>query len=132
MAKVTIAGDAVVVTSALRLEDIKTVQKYRPKALTLMGGEDGKEAVFAIGTTSGAGSINGVGASFGRETHDEGKLATVTLVLNGIAGDVKEYVADMLGGAIINLNKLEATLPTVLAEIATEKANVLSNITVAQ
>ena len=42
MAKITIAGDAVVVTSALKLEDIKTIEKYRRNALVLKGGEDGK------------------------------------------------------------------------------------------
>mgnify|MGYP007102082194 CR=1 FL=1 len=44
MAKITIAGEAVIITSALKLEDIKKVQKYRPKELVLKGGEDGKEA----------------------------------------------------------------------------------------
>ena len=43
MAKIVIAGDAVVVTSAMKLEDIKTIEKYRPKELVLKGGEDGKE-----------------------------------------------------------------------------------------
>lgn len=133
MAKIVIAGDAVVIKSALKLEDIRTIEKYRPKALTLMGGEDGKEPIFAIGTTEGCGSINEVGASFGRESHDEDKYATITMVTAvGISGDIKEWVADRIGGAIINLNKLEEKLPTVLAEIEAEKAEVMGNITVAQ
>ena len=45
---------------------------------------------------------------------------------------VLEENGQVLGAAIINLNKLEEKLPTVLEEIAAEKANVLSNITVAQ
>ena len=49
-----------------------------------------------------------------------------------MTGDVKDWVADRLGAAIISLNKLEEKLPAVLDEIAAEKANVLSNITVAQ
>ena len=60
MAKIVIAGDAIVVTSAMKLEDIKTIEKYRPNALTLMGSEDGKEPIFAIGTTEGCGNINQV------------------------------------------------------------------------
>ena len=47
-------------------------------------------------------------------------------------GDIKEWVADRIGTAIINLNKLEEKLPAVLEEIAAEKAEVMSNITVAQ
>ena len=128
MAKITIAGDAAVVTSAMKLEDIKTIEKYRPKELVLKGGEDGKEPIFAVGTTNGAGNIN----SFGAETRDDEKLACITLFLDGVTGDVKDWVADRLGAAIINLNKLEEKLPAVLDEIAAEKANVLSNITVAQ
>lgn len=133
MAKITIAGDAVVVTSALKLEDIKTIAKYRPKSLFLMGGDDGKEPIFGIGVTDGCGNINEVGASFGRESHDEAKLAVITMCTGvGATGDIKEWVADRIGSAIINLNKLEEKLPAVLAEIAAEKAAVLSNITVAQ
>lgn len=132
MAKIVIAGDAIVVTSALKLEDIRTIEKYRPKELVLKGGEDGKEPIFAVGTTAGAGNINAVGASFGRESHDDQKLATITMCTNGVTGDVKEWVADHIGGAIISLNKLEDKLPAVLEEIAAEKAAVLSNITVAQ
>ena len=131
MAKITIAGDAVVVTSALKLEDIKTIEKYRRDALVLKGGEDGKEPIFAIGTTDGCGNINEVGASFGRETHDDEKLAVITMCTGvGTSGDIKEWVADRI--AIINLNKLEEKLPAVLDEIAAEKAQVMSNITVAQ
>lgn len=133
MAKIVIAGDAVVVTSALKLEDIKTIAKYRPNELVLKGGESGKEPIFAIGVTSGAGNINEVGASFGRETNDEEKLASITMVGTGtMTGDIKEWVADRIGGAIINLNKLEEKLPAVLEEIVAEKAQVMSNITVAQ
>ena len=132
MAKIVIAGDAVIVTSTMKLEDIKTIAKYRPKALTLMGGEDGKEPIFAVGVTDGVGSINEFGVSFGRETYDDKKLACVTMCINeDVPGDkVKEFVADQLGSAIINLNRLEEALPAILNEIATEKSNILSNISV--
>ena len=132
MAKIVIAGDAVVITSALKLEDIRTIEKYRPKELVLKGGEDGKEPIFALGTTEGSGNINAVGASFGRESHDAEQLATITMCTNGATGDVKDWLADHLGGAIINLNQLEAKLPAVLDAIAAQKAEVMSNITVAQ
>ena len=134
MAKITIAGDAVVVTSAMKLEDLKTIAKYRPDALYLKGGEDNKEKVFVISTNGrGAGEINKYGATFTSETHDDEKLATITMGIgDACSADVKEYVAELIGSAIINLNKLEATLPDVLADIAAEKDAVMSNITVAQ
>jgi hypothetical protein len=131
MAKITIAGDAVVVTSAFGLEELRTIQKYRPKALILKGGEDGKEQIFAIGTTSvGSGNLNSVGASFAGESHDGEKKATITLSSTGVTGDLKEYVANELGGAIMSLNKLEATLGEVLEKIKTERDAVIDAIVV--
>lgn len=130
MAKISIAGQAVVVTSAMALEDIKTIKKYRPKALILKGGEDGKEPIFALGI--GEGKINTVGASFNQATRDEAKLATLTMTTNFDGEDIVAFVTDTLGGALMNLNKLEETLPAVLAEIAAEKATIQQNITVVQ
>lgn len=130
MANIVIAGDAVVVKSNLSLEDIKTIKKYQPKALTLMGGEDGKEPIFAVSVSADAGDINIHGASFGR-ADAEGK-ATITMVMPGVPTDkAKDWVADRLGVAITNLNALEAKLPEVLSGIAAQRATVMENITVA-
>ena len=132
MARITIAGDAVVVTSSMKLEDIRTIAKYRPEALILKGGDDGKEPIFAVGVTKGNGSINQYGASFSPETHNEDGLATITIVVNGsVDGDIKDFVADRIGSAIINLNKLEESLPCVVEEINAEKAAVIESITIA-
>ena len=129
--KVTIAGSAAVITSTLSLEDVKTVAKYKPSALTLYGGEDGKDPLFSIGISgSTAGKIGEYGAEFGTQTADGGK-ATVTVVFGSPVDDAKEYIADALGGALLNLAKLEEALPNVIDQINAEKAAVLANITVA-
>ncbi len=130
MAKILIAGQAVVVTSEMALDDIKTIKKYRPDALVLKGGEDGKEPIFALGI--GEGNINAVGASFYEATRDEEKKATLTMTIDYTGEDIEGFVSDNFGAAIMNLNKLEATLPAVLAEIAAEKAAIKDNITVIQ
>lgn len=133
MAKIIVAGDAVVITSGLTLENLETVKKYNPNALTLMGGEDGKEPVFCIGVNRGKqGNINQYGVEFGAETRDEQKLATLTLLVPGEIDDVKNYVADKYGAALMMLNKLEAFLPTILEAIEADKKAILDNITVAQ
>ena len=130
MAKIVIAGDAVVVKSDLNLKDIETIAKYQPKALTLMGGEDGKEPIFAIGLTTDAGDINVNGASFGKADSD-GK-AVITMVMQNVPTEkAKDWVADTLGGALMNLNTLEAKLPEVLASVSTQRATVMENISVA-
>ena len=131
MAKIMVAGDAVVVTSDMKLEDIKLVKKYRPEALTLFEGEgEEKEPVFKIGI--GDGGIGKYGAEFDQETRDDEKLATLTTLIPAGTADAKAYVSDAFGRAILKLNKLEATLPGVIEEIAAEKAAIEANITVAQ
>lgn len=132
MAKVVIAGDAVVVTSSLKLDDLLTIAKYRPEALVLRGGEDNKEKLFCISANKrGIGEINKYGATFGSESHDDARLATITLGLSVTEDDAKEVIADALGSALTNLSKIEATLPEVLEQIADEKAAVMETITVA-
>ena len=133
MAKVTIAGKALVITSSLKLTDLETVKKYQPKALILMGGEDGKEAVFAVAAVRGStGKISNIGVEFGEETHDDQKLATMTLMVPGDVKDMKEYVADKYGAALMNLAKLETALPAVVDSIAASKKSIMDNINVAQ
>ena len=133
MAKIIVAGEAVVITSSMKLTDLETIKKYNPKALVLMGGEDGREPVFCIGVNRGkTGSINQFSVDFGAETRDDKKLATMTLMTSGVTGDVKEFVADKYGAALMLLNKLEATLPAALEAIAADKKAILENITVSQ
>lgn len=135
MSKITVTGEAVVITSACKLEDLKTVQKYRPQALSLMGGEDGKEEVFRIIIDErGAGSIGTFGATFTGKTHDEHGYATITMMLDRITSaseDVKEKVAEAVGAAILNVNKIEEKLPAIIREINAEKAAILENIELA-
>lgn len=132
MAKITIVGDAVVVTSTLKFEDIKLVQKVRPKALTVYGEEDGKKVpVFGICTADGKGHISESGISFGGATRDGEGLAQITMGVPSKEGSVKELVADAIGGAVMQLNKLEATLPAVIEEIKAEKTAMLDSIVLA-
>ena len=71
-----------------------------------------------------------MGASFGR-ADAEGK-AYVTMVMQGVPTEkAKDWVADTLGAALMNLNALEAKLPEVLASISTQRATVMENISVA-
>ena len=134
MAKIIVAGDAAVVTSALKLEDIKTVKKYRPEGLKLMGGKDGEEELFMIDSAcpSEAGSINKYGAVFNGESPDGQGFATLTVSIleRPKDKDVKDYIADKLGGAMIKLNQLEEQIPAILGEIAVQQEQVLSGISV--
>lgn len=132
MAKTQVVGNAVVITSALALEEIKMVKKYRPASLTLMGGEDGKEPIFAISVREGtSGDINKYGATFGGATRDDKKLATITMQCDYDGEDIREWLADEIGGALINVEKLEKALPAVIKEIEEERLVVMASIDVA-
>ena len=131
-ASVKVAGDAMVLTSGVTFDDIKKIAKYRPEALILKGGKDNKEELFRIGVTAGKGNVNQFGVSFAKESRGEQGFAQLTILLPDGAKDVKEYVSDTYGRAILMLNKIEETFPTVLGEINAEKARIESTITVTE
>lgn len=134
MAKIVIAGSAMVVTSAAKLEDIKTLAKYAPKALRLFEkDEDGKkEEVFAVCVAEGGkGSIGNYGASFDNVTHDKDGKATITMCIPGDVKDAKEYAAETIGKAVMLLNKVEAQFEAALKSVDAEKSAVRANITIA-
>ncbi len=132
MAKLSITGDAVVITSAIKLEDIRTIEKYNKAALTITEEVDGEKIpVFSVCTGS-KGEINQFGATFASATRDDKKFAQITLCICGAADDVKAWAADKYGKALLRLNQLEAMIPTVLEQIAAEKTAVMANITVVQ
>lgn len=133
MAKIQIVGNAAILTSAIKAEDIRLAAKYRPESLVLTK-KDGNEVVpfFAIGMTDGTGKINNVGVSFDGVSRDGNGYATLTIGFRSDAtGEkLKEEVADKFGIAITNLNLIEEALPAVIEEIAARKAAVVSAIEV--
>lgn len=124
-ANAMIAGGAVIVTSSLKRSDIELVKKFRKNALTLFEGEGkDKEPVFCIDLTeNSAGYINKNGVTFGPTTSADGN-ATVTLVTDPDIEDVAEFFADKYGSAMLQLQKLEETIPAQLEEIHNEAETV--------
>lgn len=129
MAKITIAGDAVVVTSSMTLETLKLIEKYRPATLQML--DEDKKPVFVIGSTSSNGSVSSCGISFGVATHDEHKLASVTMTLPAGVADAEKYVVDTYGAAVMNLKKIENRVASAIESINNEIASVKECITLA-
>ncbi len=120
-ATATVIGNALVVTSALKREDLEQVIKYRPKAMTLyeMDEDEKKKPVFAVALTKrNAGEIGKNGAVFGEVTDAEGH-ARLTMTFE--ADKEKQDLIDEIGPAILKLNKLEGILAQQLTEIAADK-----------
>lgn len=128
MAKINVLGDAVVITSELKADDIALVAKYQPKALILFNEE--KEPEFGI--SIGAASVNRFGITFNGVARDGSGKATVTLGYSGSDDPekIKEELADKFGIALANLNKIEKAVPAVLADIQKQKKAVIEAITV--
>lgn len=121
MANVKKFGEAVVITSAAKLEDIKKIAKYRPEALTLYSEGEEKEPLFCVGVTGNrSGCISKFGIEFGGASEDG--YAQVTTVYTGPAEGVKAALADSVGPQVVMLNKLEATFPAVLEAIDADVA----------
>lgn len=127
MAKFVVAGSAIVLKSAIKFEDLKTVEKYSANALTLADPET-KEVYFAIGTTTGKGNINQYGVSFDTESRDADKVACLTL--EAPAGDVnlKEWIADKVGPALGYLDQIEGTIPATLENIRKSRQKIMDSI----
>ena len=127
MAKVTIAGNSYVITSAVSMADLETVKKYRPSALAITDPET-KEPLFKVGI--GSSSANDHSVSFGGVSNDEAKLATATLPIPSDVEDAKEYVLDKAGVALANLKKVEEGITAALKDIKTERETIAANIKV--
>jgi len=127
MANVKVTGNAVVIKSTAKVEDIKLLQKLRPDALILKD-EEG-DPVFGIGLTPGAGKVTDAGISFSENAMDGDGFATYTAVMLADEGeDIKELVADEFGNTLTQLAKLEAGLPAVIEEAKAEHAALLESI----
>ena len=128
--KSIIVGDSFVITSEFTLEQLKTVEKYRPSALQLKGGEDGKQTVYTVMTSNKPGDINNIGAIFGSEAHDGSGKATITINVDRFPGeDKREAITDAIGKGLASLKKIEENLAAVIEEISAEKAAVRESIT---
>lgn len=127
-ATATVAGAACVITSAAKLEDLKLIKKYRPKALTMYEGDDKKEVSFRVMMeNTPKGDVGATAISFSNVA-SAGGCATVTI---DVTDKDMEAVEDKIGAALLKLTKMEETFAAILDEIHAEQAQVREHITIA-
>lgn len=125
--KVQIVGDAMVITSKLKLETIKKIQKFNKDLLCLTEIRDNTtNELFRIETGKVA-SFNKYGITF-TNANAEG-YACATLLLPNNVKDRKEYVKDEYGTALVMLADLEDAIATAAAEIDSVYAKLEDEIT---
>lgn len=127
--KIIVSGNGVTVKMDKALADIKTLEKHNPKALRLY--DEDKNEIFRVASTTGEGSINAYGASFDGESRDDAKNAILTLMMPTEARDAKAWVEEVIGTAVLKLNKVEAQMTEALAKVNSELTTVRESITVA-
>lgn len=129
MAKTKIFGEAIVVTSAIKLEDLKKVERYSRDSLILKGGEDGKQPIFGVCVAQeGMGNISSISVSFAPTTRNAEGYATVTMTIPDGVANAKEWMVDKFGGALMNLAALEKELPAVVEKIKADAKAVADSI----
>ena len=116
MAKIKVAGDVMIVESAVTLEDIKTLKKVNPDALSLFEkDEDGKKKrVFTIDVAKGEGSVSRIGMCFGAESKDGKKLAIISMPIPAEVEDAKEFAYEKVGAVMGKLEAVEAQVKPAL------------------
>jgi len=133
MAKISISGNAIVITSSVSIDDLRLLAKYRPEALKLFVEEDGAKSVDFAVAESASGSAGTYGIGFNGSTRDENRFATLTILDDKLPesnDEAKELIADKYGAALTKLNALEAQIPTAVEEVRAERDAILSGIEV--
>ena len=127
MAKIIITGNSCTMESSLTTAQLKKLAKFRPASLQLLNADKKVEFVVKAGEV---GSVSPMGVAFDGTTHDGSGLACLTKMLPADVTDVKSWVMDNIGSAVLKLNKLEETLQAALADIDKEVTAVEGTISV--
>lgn len=109
MANMKKVGQAIVLTSVLKVEDIKRVARFAPKSLKLVDSD--KKEYFVV--AAGSESIGQYGVSF-KEQNAEG-FAQLTLM--GKSEVTKKELAETYGHILNNLAKVEEQALDALAGV---------------
>ena len=125
-ARCTVLGNAAVIQTELKVEDLKLIDKYYHDALTLYEYDD-DEVVPVFRVEAGEiGTINKFGATIPKDSK-------ITVALpEGVMSDEekKEYIIEAYGSALKNLKKYEESIAETLNEARAAKAIVEEMINV--
>ena len=125
MAKITVLGNALTLTTDIAAEQIKKANKYCPEVTTLVSEE--QEPYFHV-QMGDSPSCSKYGVSFD-QINQEGK-AYLTVVGVPREGNTKEDVKEEFGSILYNLDKVETQIIDGLGEINERLAQIERKITV--
>jgi len=124
MAKVIIAGNALVLKSDITKADLEKVLKYSPKTVKLFNDKEQEKFRIGFGATS---NVSPVGVNF-NSIDEAGKIFITDTIPLGTP-DREAFVADYMLKILSNLEKIEAAvveeLPIIDAKITAMKAKII-------
>lgn len=131
--KIRVLGTTLMVSTEVSLEQLKELTARKPDALKLVEENDGKKAELFRVSVGQTAQLNHFGATFTGVTNNEPKVAMLTIDIGSKPEDanVKDYIADKYGAAILNLQKVETQFKPALDEIASERATLAGLIDIA-
>ena len=121
MAKIKISGSSVVITSDLKVEELKKVRKFTKSGLTLKDQKGNDVFTISLGNIS---SISKYGITYAGETAEGYAQATMMLDENIKAADKKKAFIDTYAIELSNLSTLENFIRESVADIENTVATV--------
>lgn len=128
---IKVVGSNVIFTTVVSLEELGELCRRKPQAAVLTEEVDNKSReVFRVAV--GNGGLSSRGACFNSNTNTEPKCAMLTVDISDKpeSAEVKQYIADKYGDAILKLQKVEEQFLPALEAIASEQATLASLISV--
>lgn len=103
--RIKIAGNAMIITSSLKLDSIKRMEKYDPRALALHTySRDEEIEIFRVSTAATA-SVGKFGIAFSEA--DKNGFATATVLFPEGVTDKKAFIRDNFTAALLMLCDVE-------------------------
>ena len=129
MANIKIMNNVYSISSTLTPDVIAKVKKHRPDALALYTGTgNDRHMTFLVDFMPGVpGSVSNVGIVFDAASHTTAGVC-YTETIPADVNDVKDYVTEKVGIAILNLNKVETQVAAAMESISAEVAEIAASI----
>lgn len=132
MAKVNVIGNVMVITSKLKLKDLKDIKIYQPESLEFFNKDGIVDFRVDIAHPGGQDFITRYGVVFSNVTLDPDGYATCTVPLDIYTDqqDIKQMIVVDHGRTLMMLNNIEDRLLEILQQINEEKENIQGQITI--
>ncbi len=124
LAKILIAGAAIVVKSSVKLDDWRKALAYDPD-LGLY--DDDEKPLFTVGIEKGPGSMDSHRIVFS-SVPDRNGFACVTMIPDTERADKEKMAAELYGLALLRLMEIERNIEDVLADAEEDSRFIAENI----